>query len=92
MEELKLILKRLEKEKETNPNSSDWSWLGGFSNAMLIIKERIIELENSNIKPKITAQSEIKKLNDEAMVRDWEEQADKEIDEWINNPFKKRGE
>ena len=47
------------------------------------------ELENST---KITAQSEIKKLNDEAMVRDWEEQADREIDKWIDGPFKKREE
>lgn len=42
----------------------------------------------TSVNKKWTVKDEIKKLKDEAMVKDWEEQADNMIDEWINNPFK----
>jgi hypothetical protein len=82
MDELKLILERLRKELETNSRSALHEWSAGVVDAICVVKKRIEELEN-----KSTIKDEIKKLEDDAMIRDWEEQADNMIDEWINNPF-----
>lgn len=87
LEEHEISLEELDIDTESIKDELD-----SIYSALHIALVTIIENPEGDVKPKITAQSEIKKLNDEAMVRDWEEQADREIDEWINNPFKKRGE